>query len=133
MRLALGASKRNKSLHLLTHQVLKVYKEASTRSSHIYRASALSTTLLSPGCVLAAASGSRKGKQNSHPIDRGDGGKEPPKVPGQLTGQSAVTFFGWCSQSPPWPLWGRGGMASLLQMLGPRHHYMPFSLRPWYG
>ena len=51
-------------------QISQVYKEALTVLGHVYRAGVFSTTSLSQGYFLGAASESGKDKQNPHPKDR---------------------------------------------------------------
>lgn len=63
-----------------TCQILKAYKQTLPGVSHVSHAGVLNTTSLSQGCVLGAASESRRGKQKSPSKDRGTG--EDPPVPG---------------------------------------------------
>ena len=44
---------------------------------HLPSPGSLNTTLLSQGCILAAASGSKEVKQTAHSKDRGRGGEPP--------------------------------------------------------
>ena len=50
-RLVMGSRKTSRFPHLLP-RLLEVYKEASTRFSHIFSADRLNTTLLSQCCIL---------------------------------------------------------------------------------
>ena len=59
------------------------------RFSHMYCAGVLNTISLAQGCVLGAASGSGKGKQNPHSKD-GEGVRSSE---GQLTSQPVVMSF----------------------------------------
>lgn len=102
-----------------THQTVKGYKEVVSGSSHVGQTGVLSTTLLSQGCVLAAASGSRKGKLNLHSEDRG-GGKEPPNALGQLIGQAVGTFFDDVpTLSSSWPYGAEVRRSVYFRCLGP--------------
>lgn len=88
MRLVLGGSKMNAPAHC----ILRVYKEAHARFSHVYRACVVNTTSLSQGCVLGADPGSGKVKGNPHSKHRG-GGEDPVITGAHLTGQLVVTSF----------------------------------------
>lgn len=70
----------------------KVYIEALTRFSPMNHAGIFNTTSLFQGCVLGAASGIRKDKQNPHSKDRGEGVRSL-QVLGQLTYLQAVMSF----------------------------------------
>lgn len=66
-------SKMSGSLPAPAYQILKVCIEAITNFCHVYHAGVLNTTSLSQGCVLGAAPGIEKGKQNLHSQERGWG------------------------------------------------------------
>ena len=78
-------------------QILKIYTEGLTRLSHAPQACVLITTSWSQGYNLGAAPGSRKGKQNPHSKDWGEG-EEPPLAHDWLVGQLVVPTF---QKTPP--------------------------------
>ena len=60
---------------LVPARILKIYIEALIGFSHIHSLGILNTTFLFQGYTLGIASGSGKGKQNTHAKDKGGRGE----------------------------------------------------------
>ena len=87
-----GSWREDEWIPASARHILKVYKEALSRFSHIYCVGVLNTTSLPQGYILRATSGSGKDKWNPRSKDRA-GDEKPPIAGLQITDQPAVISF----------------------------------------